>query len=186
MRTKDNRAPEFALSMGEVLGRRLVVSWSEREPWSLAYDVLAGTARVGSLRLDDPSTIARLASAEGEWCVTKRQRLGWELAIESAEGRHAGWYSGRRCLSGGTISLTDGTQVDLRRSITAAWRLEETDTGSRIADMRISGPPLAQKIVLTVNQLPPRITQGSVVILASCAVRILYRMITAPIGVASP
>jgi hypothetical protein len=38
---------------------------SEREPWSLAYDVLAGRARVRSLRLDDPSTIARLASAEG-------------------------------------------------------------------------------------------------------------------------
>jgi hypothetical protein len=52
--------------------------------------------------------------------------------------------------------------------------------------MRISGPPLAQKIVLTIIHLPPRTAQGSVVILASCAVRILYRMMTAPIGVAGP
>jgi hypothetical protein len=183
MHTKSDRPPEFALSLQAVLGERLIVARSDHEATSLAYDVLAGPTLVGSLSLADPRAVATLAAAEGEWWLQKRRRLGWELVIESADGRHVGWYSGRRLLSGGTISLIDGTQVDLRHSVTGGWRLQETETGRRIAEMRISGPPLTQKIGLTIMRLPPRTTEVSVLILTSCAVRILYRMITAPIAV---
>jgi hypothetical protein len=182
MHTEHDRTTDFRLSMQAVLGERLIVARSEREPWALTYDVVCGAAPVGSLRLDDSCAVANLASSEGEWCLQKRRRLGWELLIESAGGRHVGWYSGRRLLSGGTISLTDGTQIDLRRSITGEWTLEDRQTGRRIAEMRISGPPLRQRIGLTIRRLPARTTEGSVVILTSCAVRILYRMITAPIA----
>ena len=69
-----------------------------------------------------------MACAGGSWCLTKRRRLGWELVIESNNGEHVGGYSGRRWLPGGTIFLTDGTQVDLRRSLIRRWKLQSTDT----------------------------------------------------------
>ena len=79
-----------------------------------------------------------MACAEGSWCLTKRRRLGWELVIESNDGERVGEYSGRRWLPGGTISLTDGTEVDLRRSLNRRWKLQPTDTKQRFADIRIS------------------------------------------------
>jgi hypothetical protein len=61
----------------------------------------------------------------------KRRRLGWELPIKSSDGRYLGGVSRRRrrLLSGGTISLTDGTQIDLLRSLIGERRLEHTETG---------------------------------------------------------
>lgn len=76
MRTEQDQPTAFALNMQAALGAQLIVARSEREPWSLVYDVLFGAIRVGSVSLADPCAVAKLVSAEGEWRLQKRRRLG--------------------------------------------------------------------------------------------------------------
>jgi hypothetical protein len=139
------------------------------------FDVLMAAGRAGSISLGGRTELARMACAEGAWYLKKRHRLGWELVIESSDGRHAGWYSGRRWLAGGTIYLIDGTQADLRRSLHRRWRLQAPDTGQRVADIRTSGMSTEPKMALTMRVHPAGITDVHLVVLTSCAVLMLER-----------
>jgi hypothetical protein len=111
--------------------------------------------------------------------IRKRRRVGWKLSIESAEGRHVGWYSGRRWLPGGAIYLTDGTQVDLRRLLNRRWKLQTTGARQRLVDIRTSHRPL---MTLTIRSFPAEITEAHLVILTACAVVMLERMATPVFG----
>jgi Protein of unknown function (DUF2510) len=134
-----------------------------------SYDVLAAGGRVGALEFGGEAGLARIACAAGAWCLKKRRPLGWELIIESTEGRHVGWYSGRRWLPGGTIYLTDDTQVALRRSLKGGWELRTTNTRQRFAHIRASH---RRSMALTIESLPSGIT-ADLVVLTACAVVIL-------------
>jgi hypothetical protein len=164
----------FPAMIEAVAGEELRVLPRDRKP-PTEFDVLAAGGRAGSISLGGRTELAVLACAEGAWCLKKRHRLGWELVIESSDGRHVGWYSGRRWLAGGTIYLIDGTQVDLRRSLHRRWRLQATDTGQRVADIRTSGMSTEPTMALTMRVHPAGITDVHLVVLTSCAVLMLER-----------
>jgi len=173
-RARPDRSTDFPVSMEAAVGERLRVAPIDpkRSAW-VGYDVLASGGRAGWLGPGGRAELARMECAEGAWCLKKRRRLGWELLIESADGRHVGWYSGRRGLPGGTISLTDGTQVDLRRLLSGGWKLQTTDARERLADMRRSHRLLMS---LTIRSLPAEMPEAHLVILTACAVVMLERM----------
>lgn len=196
-RTQQDRSTDFPVSMEAAVGeklrvfptdpklsaqawRKLGLSWAQWMAMGRSasvvhhgYDVLAPGGRAGSLSLGGRAELARMACAEGAWCLKKRRRLGWELIIESADGRHVGWYSGRRWLPGGTIYLTDGTQVDLRRLLNGRWKLQTTGARQRLVDIRTSHRPL---MTLTIRSLAATITEVHLVILTACGVLMLERM----------
>jgi hypothetical protein len=116
----------FAGSLDVAPGKQLTVAPRDPKPYG-HYDVLAGHDRVGALVLGGSDALARMICADGDWCLQKRRRLGWELLIESREGQHLGWYSGRKWLRGGTISLIDAAHFDLRRSLNRRWTLRAID-----------------------------------------------------------
>ena len=173
-RSRHHRSTGFPVSMEAVVGEtlRVVPTDPKRSAWA-GYDVLAAAGRVGWLGPGGRAELARMECAEGAWCLKKRRRLGWELLIESADGRHVGWYSGRRWLPGGTISLTDGTQVDLRRLLNGGWKLQTTDARQRLVDMRRSHRLL---MTLTIPSLPAEMPEAHLVIFSACAVLMLERM----------
>src|SRR5450755_2112857 len=173
-RARHDRSTDFPVSMEAVVGERLrvVPIDPKRSAWA-GYDVLASAGRAGWLGPGGGAELARMECAEGAWCLKKRRRLGWELLIESADGQHVGWYSGRRWLPGGTISLTDGTQVDLRRSLNGGWKLQTTDARQRLVDIRRSHRLL---MTLTIRSLPAETVEARLVILTACAVVMLERM----------
>lgn len=123
------------------------------------------------------SELARMECAEGNWRVRKRLALGWELVIESLDERHVGRYSGRRLVAGGTISLINGTQTDLRRRLPGVWKLQTVDTHERIVDMHGYG---ASSTALTIRSLPIGVTDPHVMILTACAVMMLERTLRVP------
>ena len=173
-RVQQDRSTDFPVSMEAVVGEKLrVVPIDPKLSAWAGYDVLAPGGRAGSLGPGGGAELARMECAEGAWCLKKRRRLGWELLIESADGRHVGWYSGRRWLPGGTISLTDGTQVDLRRLLNGRWRLQTTGARQRLVDIRTSYRPL---MTLTIRSFPAEITEAHLVILTACGVLMLERM----------
>ena len=96
-RARHDRSTDFPVSMEAVVGERLrvVPIDPKRSAWA-GYDVLASAGRAGWLGPGGGAELARMECAEGAWCLKKRRRLGWELLIESADGQHVGWYSGRR------------------------------------------------------------------------------------------
>ena len=122
---------------------------------------------------------ARIECANGAGCVRKRVRRGWELVIESSDGRHVGSYSGRRRRPGGTVPLTNGTQLAVRPRLPGAWKLEPIDTQAQIADMR-GHSSLAT--ALTIRSLPIGVAEAHVAILTACAVTMLARMLRTPGG----
>ncbi len=148
-----------------------------------SYDIVAASGRVGSLDFGGQAELAWMASAEGAWGLKKRQPLGWELIIESADGGHIGWYSGRHWLPGGTISLVDGAQVEMRRSLKGRWKLQTTD--NRQALVEIWRDRAARQMALTIRSFPVGITQASVVILTACAVLMLESMMPRPSSVSA-
>jgi len=173
-RARHDRSTEFPVSMEAAVGEKLrvVPTDPKRSAWA-GYDVLASAGRAGRLGPGRGAELARMECAEGAWCLKKRRRLGWELIIESADGRHVGRYSGRRWLPGGTISLTDATQVDLRRSLNGGWKLQTTDARQRLVDIRRSHRLL---MTLTIRSLPAETVEARLVILTACAVVMLERM----------
>ena len=174
---RDEREPtDFLTSMPLVTGSELRVEWRDSKP-HIGYWVLDGENRVGWLELGGRDVLARIASSDGEWCLKKRLRVGWELIIESSAGEHVGWYSGRKWLPGGTISFTDETQADLRRSLTRRWKVEALDGQEQFLDIRTSGVPSAQTLVVTIRVPPPGPAGGHLLLLASCAVLMLDRML---------
>lgn len=140
------------------------------------YDVLSGDERVGALVLGGRGALARMTCADGDWWLHKRRRLGWDLFIGSRDGEPLGWYSGRKWLPGGTISLVDGTQFELRRSLNRRWRLSASDGGERVLQLRTLGASAAQKVVVVVRLRPAGTADGSLLLLTSCAVVMLDRM----------
>jgi hypothetical protein len=136
--------------------------------------LVAAGGRVGSVRCRGvPGALAHMASANGEWALTRRRRFGRDLLIERQDGQHVGWYEGRHWLAGGTISLTDGTQADLRRdrrrSPLFGWKLQATDTGGRYAEIHCPGRLSKRSVTLTLRTLPDT-AFADVVVLTACAV----------------
>jgi hypothetical protein len=188
-----NMQPDFPASMAGAVGEELRVvptdpELSAEERYELGHgfgmgaigtdhvahyghDVVAPAGRLGSLDFAGRTELARMACADGVWCLQKRRARGWELLIESADARHVGWYSGRRWLPGGTIFLTDGTQVGMRRSLNRRWKLQTMD--ARLSFVEIWRNRRARQMSLTIRSLPADIDQVSVVILTACAVLML-------------
>jgi hypothetical protein len=151
---------------------------SSAEKYADGYELRANDGRaVARVTLGGMRELARFECAEGEWRVLKRVRRGWELIIEDYDGRQAGWYSGRHWLAGGTISLTTGTQMDLRKPLPGLWKLQTTETRDVITDMRVYGPSSARVMI---RALPIGITEGHVAILTACAVVMLDRTLPVP------
>jgi Protein of unknown function (DUF2510) len=173
----------FPVSIKAVVGKKLRVVPRDPKPYG-HFDVLTADTRIGSLTIGGTEEVARMASAEGAWCLKKRNRLGWELVIESPDGRHVGWYSGRRWLPGGTISLTDGTQVELRRSISGRWRLQTVQTKDAFVRFRRSLAPASLTTIFRIRSLPAGITDVPLLVLTACAVLTLQRTLPPVINLA--
>jgi hypothetical protein len=151
---------------------------STGEKYTECYELLANDRRrIARVTLRGVHELARVECAEGAWRVLKRRRWGWELTIEHADGRPAGWYSGRRWRAGGTIALSTGTQLDLCRPLPGVWKLRTTDTRESIMDMRGYGPWSTR---LMIRSLPIGITGAHVAILTACAVMMLERTLRVP------
>ena len=174
-RGPDDESPEFAAGILLSPGTELRVAPRDPKPYG-HYDLLTGHDPVAALILGGKDALASMICADGAWYLKKRRRVGWELLIESYDGQHLGWYSGRHWLPGGTIILIDGTHVDLRRSLKLRWKLQATDDKERLLDIRTSGLPSAQKVAVTVRFALADPTQGSLLVLTSCAVLMLQRM----------
>ncbi len=158
--------------METVVGQELQLRATARKR-SDRYELVAPDGRrVALLSLYGVEELAHIACAEGVWRLRKRLQRGWELVIESADGRQVGWYSGHGWLPGGTISLINGTQVDLRRSLTGGWKLQTTDTRELIVEMHAYGSP---STAITIRSLPKELAEAHVAILTGCAVLILER-----------
>ena len=162
------------MSLKAVVGKKLRVATRDPKPYG-HFDVLTADTRIGSLTIGGTEEVARIASAEGGWCLKKRLRLGWELVIESSDGRHVGWYSGRRWLPGGTISLTDGAQVEIRRSLSGRWRLQTVETRDEFVELRRSLVPASLTTIFRIRSLPAGITDVPLLVLTACAVLTLQR-----------
>ncbi|HSO99129.1 MAG TPA: hypothetical protein VLP43_09275 [Solirubrobacteraceae bacterium] len=130
---------------------------------------------MAALIMGGANALASMICADGAWRLKKRRPFGWELFIESYDGRHLGWYSGRHWLPGGAIILIDGTRFDLRRTLRLRWKLQATDDKQRLLDIRTSGTPGAQIVAVTVWGALADPTQGNVLVLTSCAVLMLQR-----------
>lgn len=156
-------------------GKELTVAPTDPKPYG-HYDVLSGDERVGGLVLGGKEGLARMMCADGDWWLRKRRRLGWDLFMESCDGEHVGWYSGRHWLPGGTFSLADGTEFELRRSLNRRWKLSVSDGEEQVLQLRTSGKPAAQRVVVVVRLRPDGGTNSSLMLLASGAVVMLDRM----------
>ena len=153
-------------------GEELAVVPTDPKPFG-HYDVLSGDERVGALVLGGREGLARMTCADGDWWLRKRRRLGWDLFIASCDGEHLGWYSGRKWLPGGTISLVDDTRFELRPSLNRRWKLSASDSGERVMQLRTSGGPAAKRVVVAVRMRPAGTADGSLLLLTSCAVVML-------------
>lgn len=149
-------------------------------PWPtsahFSFEVLAPGGRVAALGLGGQAGLAWMACADGSWRLNKRRPLGWELVIESWDGQPVGWYSGRRWVPGGTISLIAGTHVDLRRAFGGRWKLRITDAQDYFLDIRPSKSRGGLTMVITVRSEPPSTSQAIVATLTACAVVLLEHM----------
>ena len=171
----ENGVPRFSGSLDVAPGRQLTVAGLDPKPYGY-YDVLAGDDRVGALVFGGTGAVARMTCADGDWRLQKRRRFGWELLIESGEGQRCGWYSGRKWLSGGTLSLTDGAQFDLRRSLNRRWKLRPVDGGDPFLEIRTSGIPSAQRVAVAILSRPGGPNESRLVVLTACAIVMLDRM----------
>lgn len=164
----------FPVGIESLVGQKLRVA--PRGPQAYGhFDVLASSARVGSLTLGGKQELASMASVDGVWRVKKRLKYGWELVIESSDGRHVGWYAGRHWLPGGTISSTDGTQVELRLSISGRWRLQTVENREVIVHFRRAFVPASLATVFRIRSLPAGITDVPLLVLTACAILTMQR-----------
>lgn len=148
-----------------------------------SYEVLAPDGRVAAFGMGvRPAELAWMACADGSWCLKKRLPLGWELVIESWDGQHVGWYSGRRWLPGGTISLVAGTQFDLRRALNRHWKLCQTDSRGSFLHIRTSTSRGGLTMLLSVRSMLPSTTEGILATLTACAVLLLEATFSGPGG----
>jgi hypothetical protein len=73
-------------------------------------------------------------------------------------------------LSGGIISLTDGTQAELRRIGMTRWRLEATDTDQRYAEFRKLGLLSGRRDISVALWPFPNSAATSILVLTALAV----------------
>lgn len=180
-RWPDRRA-DFPLSVTALVGQELQIRCTgprHDRIWELAP---SSGYQVASLRLYAPGVLAEIACQEGTWSVHKRQRRGWELWVEAADGRSVAWYSGNHWCPGGTIILADGARLDLRRSVALRWTLRAEETREPI--MEISRHRRGAQRV-TIRSFPPEIySDAPIVILTACAVIMLIATVDAVGGAA--
>ena len=150
----------------------LVESGSRRR---FGYHLLTDSGRAGSLRLFDRSRLATLESADGAWSVSNRSRTGWELLIRGVDGDPIGSFSGRRWRSGGTLSLADGREAQLLRTVTGTWKLRSGDAREAWASIRPSGRAGETRTAVMVHSLPGTGADAALMILVACAVVTLER-----------
>lgn len=168
----DLRASDFPVGIEAVVGEQLSVVPSPRKP-GMHCQVLALRGRVGSISLFGRQ-MARLTCAHGAWFL-KSRRGARGFRIESVDHRNAGRYLRRHWMPGGTIRLTDGTEVKLRRSLPGRWEVRSADGGGCLAEIhrsvvRASQPP---RLKLTIRSLPADAADASVLMLAACALLML-------------
>jgi hypothetical protein len=165
----DDRDQGFPVRLRAVLGQQLRLRGTGPKPYRLYELAATGDERLALLSLLYGDALAQMSCNEGTWFLKRARKYGWELVIESSEGRHVGRYSGHHWLSGGTIFLANNAQVDLRGSY-RGWKLEVRDTGERILDIRGRRPPST----LTVRSQPVEIySEAALAILTTCAVLLL-------------
>lgn len=181
------QGPDFPLTVDAVIGQqlRLLPTDRVRRPWRggvraeaaaihYSYELVAGAGReagrVGSIELGGVNQLARMASAEGEWSVTKRRPLGWELIVMASDGRIVGTYTGRSWLSGGTLSIGDSAPVLLRSSPSGRWHLQARK--ETFVDIRPHGPSM---VIAVRSQPADVISQAHLLVLTGCAVVLLHR-----------
>ena len=144
-------------------------SWrrvTARAPHS--YELLAIAGPIGTVALGGGNDLARVQCENGEWRLRKRRRLGLELLIEAADGRQAGLYSGRQWLGGGTISLTDESEFELRRVPPRGWRLRGMDP-ELLVDFRAPAGP-GHRVTVTIRALAQDSVGAQLALLTACAV----------------
>jgi hypothetical protein len=176
---REQPGTNFPLRLRALVGQPLWLR-ATGEKHTECYELLTeDRLRVARVTLGGVHELAHLECAEGAWRVDKQRPWGWELTIEHTDGRPAGWYSGRRWRAGGTLSLTTGARLDLRRPLPGLWKLRTTDTRELIADMRGYGPGSTR---LTIRSLPLGVTDDHVAILTACAVGMLERTLRVPVS----
>jgi hypothetical protein len=145
---------------------RRLASGSHRE-----YELLATAGPVALFNIGTRHELARVECADGEWRMLKRRRVGYELLIESSDGTGLGSYAGWQWLGGGTFSLAEGTEFELRRAMNRNWRLRGAHP-ELLVDYRVSGARREQRLAVTIRALEEASTASSVAVLAACAVLI--------------
>ena len=170
---------EFPVSIKTLVGQTLRIRFHRPRRSSvvaLSANLESSSGElVAWLRLYGPGELVGMACREGTWSLNKRRKYGWELLIESRDGGHIGWYSGRHWFPGGTIILADGARVDLRRSRTFGWKLELSGTREVIAEISRYKPGSAS---VTIRSLPPEVySDAPVVVLTACGVLMLMAVV---------
>jgi hypothetical protein len=144
--------------------------WLSR--FSDTYDVMATNGAAGAIS-GVSGGAPRMASASGTWTLEKLRRRGWDYVLMDADGHHAGSYTGNRWLPGGTISLVDGTQADLRRSSWRAWKLQTKETRERCFDIRTSRGRGGCRLTVTIRSFPMATLDMHLLMLTACVVILL-------------
>jgi hypothetical protein len=119
--------------------------------------------------------MARLVCADGAWFLKKSGRDARVFTIESVDHARAGRYLRRRWSPGGTIRLTEGTEVELRRSLPGRWKVQSADGSKCLAEVHRSviRSTQPQELKLTIHSLPVGVEHAGMIILAACALLIL-------------
>ena len=167
------------MRLAECVDQTLRVVGRDDKP-ATQFDLLSSNGRAGSLDLRPTHGLVGIECAEGMWSLRRRQRRGWQFVIESSNDQHVGWYSGRKWLPGGTIDLTDGTQVALARSLTGRWRLRDSELTGAFAYLRSSGAAGEPKIVSKIAAVPTAMKQFHLVVLIACGVVLLEKTLRVP------
>jgi len=142
--------------------------WASIAHGQHSYELLAINGRIAALHLGGRSEPARMACAQGGWCLRKRRLLGSELVIESSDGRQRGSYSGQAWPEG-TISLTDGSEFEVRRVLNRGWRVRGSDP-ELLVEIRHSGLSSVHRMGVTVRALAEDSSSAQVALLTACAV----------------
>lgn len=171
--SRDPRALDFPVRIEAVVGEQLTVVPSLRKPGKHCQ-VLALRGRVGSISVFGHQ-MARLACAHGAWFLKKSRRDTGGFRIESSDHQQAGRYLRHHWLPGGTIRLSDGTEVELRRSLPGRWKVRSVDGSKCLAEVHRSlvGSTQQQELKVTIHSLPADATHASMLILAACALLML-------------
>jgi hypothetical protein len=137
------------------------------------YDVRSPAGLIGLLAFGGEAGLASMAVSDGSWSLRKRHRIGWDLHIESSDGNQVGSYSGRRLLPGGTISLIDGPDIDLRRLMNGHHMLRVVGKRKWFLDIRTSGSRAGLTMAVAVLSTPMSTSEFVLVTFTACAVLVL-------------